>query len=535
MAVISELFIDEDKITHHEYSTIREITADGVNYHFAENTESSKTCLNAVEEPIVNLKVNGNSVQEGEPTPETPVEIESVGEKTNNLLNKETSEENYFINTSGVVSFNDRYGLSVTQKIYVKPNTDYVYSGMGNVQGTTVGRTGYAYDENDNPLYPIKASTGEDVKFTTDSQTQYVRLIYKTVEEQPFLYEGNTSKEYEPYGYKVPINVSGKNVFNINGSPGDVTNCTYTVEGNTLTLKPIKDLLTRLTLKFDVKKNTNYVISGVFEMFNSSEYSGGCTIFIRETAIGGTLIKSYPMQIKDGEQKILIKFNSGEYSTLYFWFYYNQVNSGTQVNGNSYGVYKNIQIEEGDTSTEYEPYFEPTTTNIYLNEPLRKVGDYVDYIDYKNKKVVRNVKEYVITGTETIGENNTNNIDKKRMFVYVPNGLKDILSSVRSAISNCYPLGSADMTYTCRPSVALSRLGTYLFIYDEIHQTVDSFKSLLTEQYNSGNPVIVVYPTTPIEETVDIPEILTFKGTNVFDIKTTIQPTAVKINYWKQI
>ena len=32
----------------------------------------------------------------------------------------------------------------------------------------------------------------------------------------------------------------------------------------------------------------------------------------------------------------------------------------------------------------YEPYHEPITTNIYLDEPLRKVGDYADYIDFKN-------------------------------------------------------------------------------------------------------------------------------------------------------
>ena len=51
----------------------------------------------------------------------------------------------------------------------------------------------------------------------------------------------------------------------------------------------------------------------------------------------------------------------------------------------------NIQIEVGDTATAYEPYFEPMTTSIYLDEPLRKVGTYADYIDFENKKVVRNI------------------------------------------------------------------------------------------------------------------------------------------------
>lgn len=535
MAVISELFIDEDKITHHEYSTIREITADGVNYHFAENTESSKICLNAVEEPIVDLKVDGDSVQEGEPTPETPVEIESVGEKTNNLLNKATSEESKTINSSGVV-LDANYGLSVTQPIYIIPNTTYVYSGMGNVVGTTVGRTGFMYEKDGTPIKTVGSSDGRTIWFTPPENCAYVRLIYKSIEEQPMLIENKKYEEdkYEPYGYKVPINVRGKNIFNINGSPGDVTNCTYTVEGNTLTLKPIKDLLTRLTLRFDVKKNTNYVISGVFEMFNSSEYSGGCTIFIRETAIGGTLIKSYPMQIKDGEQNILIKFNSGEYSTLYFWFYYNQVNSGTQVNGNSYGVYKNIQIEEGDTPTEYEPYFEPMTTNIYLNEPLRKVGDYVDYIDYKNKKVVRNIYgEYITTISGKSSSSNvysvfTSSIKQKPLYS----------SDKGFCISNKFlrhedvywKLGVQNGGYI-QPYISSSNANLILFSFKD---TSINTAALAQEKIGEGFDVCYVL-ATPIEETIVIPEISTFKGPNVFDIETTIQPMAVKINYWKQI
>lgn len=49
-----------------------------------------------------------------------------------------------------------------------------------------------------------------------------------------------------------------------------------------------------------------------------------------------------------------------------------------------------FQIEEGTTATPYEPY-QAVTTNIYLDEPLRKLGDYADYVDFKNNKVVRNV------------------------------------------------------------------------------------------------------------------------------------------------
>ncbi len=64
----------------------------------------------------------------------------------------------------------------------------------------------------------------------------------------------------------------------------------------------------------------------------------------------------------------------------------------------------NIQIEKGDKSTSFEEYVEPKITNIYLDEPLRKVGDAVDYIDFHNKRVVRNVKVEDSTNTKTIEE-----------------------------------------------------------------------------------------------------------------------------------
>lgn len=67
-------------------------------------------------------------------------------------------------------------------------------------------------------------------------------------------------------------------------------------------------------------------------------------------------------------------------------------------------AFKWIQLELGTTATSYEPYIAPVTTNIYLNEPLRKVGDYADYIDYKNQKVFRQIEVLDGTGTKPIDE-----------------------------------------------------------------------------------------------------------------------------------
>lgn len=71
------------------------------------------------------------------------------------------------------------------------------------------------------------------------------------------------------------------------------------------------------------------------------------------------------------------------YISLYF-------NNSDEVQG-CWVTFKDLIVCYRDEFTEYEPYVEPVTTNIYLNQPLRKVGNYTDYIDFKNNKVVRNI------------------------------------------------------------------------------------------------------------------------------------------------
>lgn len=86
----------------------------------------------------------------------------------------------------------------------------------------------------------------------------------------------------------------------------------------------------------------------------------------------------------------------------YIRIYIDRINSNVEVPE----TVVRPQLEIGSSSTKYEPYTS-TTTNIYLNEPLRKVGEYADYLDLKNQRVVRNVKVNDNTGTKTIEESYT--------------------------------------------------------------------------------------------------------------------------------
>ena len=61
-----------------------------------------------------------------------------------------------------------------------------------------------------------------------------------------------------------------------------------------------------------------------------------------------------------------------------------------------------FQLEEGTSATEIKSYFKTINTDIYLDEPLRKVGGVSDYIDFVNQTVVRNVKVIEDSGVDLL-------------------------------------------------------------------------------------------------------------------------------------
>jgi len=110
-----------------------------------------------------------------------------------------------------------------------------------------------------------------------------------------------------------------------------------------------------------------------------------------------------------------------------FWFY---IRSG--VSFNNYKV--KIQLEEGDTATEYQSYVDSVTTNLYLDDPLLKIDDYVDNIEFGSKKNTRNIGKFELDGTENwiFGD-----ADKTARF-YIPFSNSPITKGVQDAVLSNY-------------------------------------------------------------------------------------------------
>lgn len=166
------------------------------------------------------------------------------------------------------------------------------------------------------------------------------------------------------------------------------------------------------------------------------------------------------------------------------------------------------------------------TTNIYLIEPLRKIGNYADYIDFKNKKVVRKIKD-VDLGTlsythETLG--------KREVFCH---SFSDILPQISAshnllALSELYRAVSNNATWV-NGDMAYRNLyvGEILIAFvNNNYTTVDDFIE------NMKGVHINYVLQNPIEEHISLPQISTVKnGKSTFNILTETQPSDFKIIY----
>ena len=277
-----------------------------------------------------------------------------------------------------------------------------------------------------------------------------------------------------------------------------------------------QDTATSLRMKLQFKAGTNYV-GKIVETPSSGRYS--------ITLTAPTTEWKYLRFSNNGkiiEPSIFFDLPYEKYKGKTITFSFTIVDSNVATFS-----YKDIQLEEGSTATEYEPYgykipitvsngTETKTANIYLKEPLRKIGEYADYLDLTNGKVTRYVKEVVFTGTETInlGDNNRFEYPFEKIS---GDGLCNYYKNTNNK-SN----GSVHLICTFAA-----------YFSDTRYNTVEEFKNMLATQYNLGNPVKIVWRRYDkqifSEESIDVPEIPSLTGNVTYSVGTSIKPSS--INY----
>ena len=231
-------------------------------------------------------------------------------------------------------------------------------------------------------------------------------------------------------------------------------------------------------------------------------------------------------RISDGEIGLYDLVNNGFYA-----------NNGTDVllKGNNIP----IEIESvGNYDSTTGKYAIPvkvndTTTNIHLNEPLNKFGEYADYTDYENDKIIRLIDKITFNGTENWEIHTT--ISGGCVF-----RLDEVLTPLIKA-----PMTSTYMTHfvltniysTSKFTPGLYRLssndnvtqitGTRLYV-SSTHTTVEDFKEWLSQ-----NKPSIYYPlsTPDIIENANLPSVLLNKGENVIEFNT-LNPSYMEVKYY---
>lgn len=194
--------------------------------------------------------------------------------------------------------------------------------------------------------------------------------------------------------------------------------------------------------------------------------------------------------------------------------------TGVNKNSITFKVYKGSIMVTKSSLGEYVPYFEPIYEHIYLDEPLRKVGDYADYIDFSKQIVYRKIYKQTLSSQwewKCYGSAgaHTNN------FRYKGIGRYNVISNYGNSGSSIYNFSNDNFN---RIAITYDWFGV---------EDVTSLMTKLAALEADGKPFIVYYPTAIVRETkIKLPNILMNDNLNIISVDTKITPSNVFIEYY---
>ena len=503
---------------------------------YEKETVENGVISGAIEGSYLNCKIYGNTVHdEGTPSLDNPIDVRSCGDKTKNLFDLNDYKEKILIPDGNSQLFkyvdegfiiDNTTGSSINTnwyncKIKVKPNTTYTLSGAieekSNSSGTYIDIFEYEQDNNTFLKYTNVPLKSLSKSFTTTSTTNYITIRF-TVKSGNYLTakkikieEGDTATEYEPYGYKIPIKISSKNLFNytdyLSGTEADEDGWFNISVDNSQGNETIyKNCWTKANL--NLKPDTKYYI-----YVEIAEKSGDLTL--HEVSDNASYSSQFASSAQDGYIKSKSNFDDSK----------SMLRSFVSFKAGEKGSIKfRIAVYEVKEDL-FEQYVAPTTTNIYINEPLRKAGDYTDYIDLSEKKVVRKVERKRLEGPVSL----YSTYDEYQGFY------KNIFYNNWYTLSTnfyCNRFGRASSVVGLKTQARFSHGDASGRMYFSLPKTI----ATSTDEANAwlnDNETYFIYPKeTPEEETLNLQEILVNKGVNILEVNTEIEPSKTEVTYY---
>ena len=252
--------------------------------------------------------------------------------------------------------------------------------------------------------------------------------------------------------------------------------------------------------------------------------------------------EGYPCEFDNSKGRVLKDYK----------LYGNSIQDGTPTPDNPVEVQSVGDLVTDAESEHYGKYDIPivvndTTTHIYLDEPLRKVGNYADYIDFKHQKVVRNiVKRSLDVGSIYIKLNNVIRFSGDAGWTHAKLDYKMRSTIFRNISGFGYNAETifhhTGVTYAYYWSVYWHRLGltydgTNVYRTDDTEQTplTDSEIMNIAKQWlntlSAKDREIYIILKTTTEKSITLPALKTFKGTNIISVDTNISPSNIQVQY----
>ena len=558
-------------ITKYNNATISNINFNGADYHFAKSNQvADGVCDDAVEEPLIDMKIYGNSKQSTLPSEYQQVEyIQTTGTQYidsgvplkcglkilvdwkyqdsssgNNytgghigspgnrwLIGSQRQKYYYFAIGPSNVSTEFEYGNRDVVEAYWDNKASYII--VNGVKSTKYQYENYALADASDYTFFISATNRDGSASLKPNLTIYSWKFYQN---------DILVRDYIPC-YRKSDNKIGlydliNDVFYENNGTGEF------IKGNS-----VPNLETPIQIESVGEKTLN--------LFNKEDLiehyyldSTGAQVYHAGTQAGRYWCHTDYIPVKEnttytfvtdtyGTAPKICMYNS---SKEFIGFADQALNFITIANTkyirlNVYIPQDNIQLEEGSVATNYEPYgykvpikINNIVTNTYIKEPLRKIDDYADYIDYKNKKVVRNISKYVFQGNESGAISKTYN-NNQSYYIAGPNLKLMNIKSGEKLLCNILPYVYSTQGNSEGFSIGYGGNTSLLYIALPLNNAT-TFQEVINILKDNAVYGISV---TPTEETIELPNIETSKGTNIFDIETSIKPSSLQIEYWKQI
>jgi len=485
----------------------------------------------------------------------------TLNTKDGQIVNPNDGDEYYIIDLEklGGFTLNFGYGDQYTKvkenpelinknnikEIYIiNKDTNQIYYPSGIV---TNGSIYYVYNIDVNqPVKYISIEEHDKNSFTVNNMlTLNTFKIYGESEQ-----EGNitpdTPAEFQSIGDKTINLLNNNDAEEVSSTIGSLTGAVVTDECIDIVRRTQYDYV---KIPITLEAGKTYSLYYEFQIYDRDEsmiVEGESNTTTLGMGFGAESIKvkSYNDNISD---KLLYTYTPTEDVSTFIRTYSNY---GSKVPAK---VKFKVMVVEGnytlDTIPSFEPYgkykipisvsgknIDPVTTNIFIDEPLRKVGDYADYIDLKNKKLVRKIANIIYDGSSdelwtTYGGNSAS-------YERIYNGYRIANEQAKNIVAKqcmCNRLNSLSgygkIWYGTELGCYMGDVnqGYPVFAITSTQPTVAELKTEL-----SANPLDVIYILNqPQEIQIEFENIQFHNDTNIVTINTQNAPSNIEFSYYE--